>query len=398
MAAIVQSDPYGFFIRKIGYSVGLESTFSRVLDVVKLYVSKKEISTSAWEELVHSEAGWGLRNEHIADFFRSIDVIFRRKGEVLALPCLDALALAYVELNDERKFQNALRLILGSHLVLADGDIFLNFLAGAFLRDRVEPLLKLMIKAKRAALSKVTRTPQILEKILRTISIDVQATNVGGASSKQVLSDQIRRDALKPRTESLSQRIDPNRIDISEDYFRKVTGRRKDWAKSMELCLDDGSLTTKGKRFLESFEKFGLVVEDSAFAYWPFSSELEKVALSPKQLGIPDLHLWGHLLSMRNGLALDVDGEEVQEETTEEVLRLLRRMSSTYQTLSPKRHMLRREVPIGVLLHAGTGYYAAANKILPPIQKIILDEGANTEGILAYRRSKNVQGSVLFRN
>src|SRR5258708_15808929 len=100
MAATAQSDPYSIFIRKIGWSVGLENKLGRVSDLTDLYVREKDLTIQAWNHLVHDpKDGWGLKNDHVADFFRSIGLVSKQKNEIHVLPGLDALAIATLELE-----------------------------------------------------------------------------------------------------------------------------------------------------------------------------------------------------------------------------------------------------------------------------------------------------------
>ena len=52
MAATAHSDPYAIFLRKIGYSVGLEFTAERVQDLVASYIKNRDITAAGWHSLV----------------------------------------------------------------------------------------------------------------------------------------------------------------------------------------------------------------------------------------------------------------------------------------------------------------------------------------------------------
>ena len=52
MAVIVQSDPHQMLIRKVGYSVGLESLVERASALANMYADKKRITLSDWRDLV----------------------------------------------------------------------------------------------------------------------------------------------------------------------------------------------------------------------------------------------------------------------------------------------------------------------------------------------------------
>ncbi len=72
----VPSKEFSVFIRKIGYSVGLEHTLERLNDFARLYGCQDTLSYADISRLLHSPKpdGWGLdrNNEHILDVLRSL--------------------------------------------------------------------------------------------------------------------------------------------------------------------------------------------------------------------------------------------------------------------------------------------------------------------------------------
>ena len=77
MAATAHSDPYAIFMRKVGYSVGLERTLERAGDLEAMYASSRDVTASSWKELVSSQEHWGLKSDNIADVFYSLRLIQR---------------------------------------------------------------------------------------------------------------------------------------------------------------------------------------------------------------------------------------------------------------------------------------------------------------------------------
>ncbi|KAF0166273.1 MAG: hypothetical protein FD157_892 [Rhodocyclaceae bacterium] len=398
MAAIAPSEPYSIFIRKIGWSVGLEDTFSRVRDLVQLYVADKEISPASWDRLVRDEKnGWGLQTNNIADFFNALQLIKVQKREVHVLPCLDALALAYLDIENDQQFSDALKFILGSQLILADGDIFLNFLAGQFAREKVEPLLRGMILEKRARLLNVVRAPQLSERVIRSISIDVQHTNMGGAAVGKSLSETKRTTPLASRTAPLSSRLDPQKVEISDDYFRKVTGRRRDWARSLGLIDNDLALTKVGTTLLSCFRRAMGCSDDGPITCWPLSLDLERLHLLPEKLSIPRISLWDHICTVREGLKFDAAGTTEAGSATQEVFTQFESMYASYRRLCPKRDLLRREIPIGVFFHAVVACYIAKCRPLPDLRSTMEALGSDSSGSIIYRNSKNFEATISLR-
>lgn len=398
MAATAPSNPYSIFIKKIGWSVGLENTFSRVNDLVRLYVAEKEITPASWGHLLRDEKnGWGLATNNIADFFNDLQLIKVEKREVHVLPCLDSLALAYMELGDSDQFSDAFKFILGSQLILTDGDIFLNFLAGGFVREKVEPLLRGMILGKRTKLLSVVKSPQLSERVIRAVAIEVQPTNVGGAAVGKTLSEMKRTAPLSKRTTPLASRFDPQKVEISDDYFRKVTGRRKDWARSLGLIDASSNLTRIGNTLLSCFRKVMNCSDAGPITCWPLSHELERVHLLPEKLSIPRLSLWDHICAVREGLTYDLAGITKSSVVNQEVLEQFKNMYTNYRSLCPKRDLLRREIPIGVFFHAAVGCYIAKGNPLPDLPNLILGLSSDSLGSVIYRKSKNFEATISIR-
>src|SRR5438045_1364569 len=119
MAAIAQSEQFHVFMRKIGYSVGLENTFARLLDLTNLYVANGQVTISDWQKLV-SET-WGLKTDHIADVFSSLDVIHRSRRGIDIGSTLDMLGVLRLDYKtDESAFTEASKYIFALALVQFD--------------------------------------------------------------------------------------------------------------------------------------------------------------------------------------------------------------------------------------------------------------------------------------
>jgi hypothetical protein len=132
MAATAHSDPYAIFMRKIGYSVGLEHTLKRLADLEQLYVSSGDVTLASWKDLVGSEHGWGLKTDNISDVFHSLGYINCTGGDVLVLENLDSVAIASSLLEDDRERATARAFIFLWSVLLNDGEIFVNLLLAGF--------------------------------------------------------------------------------------------------------------------------------------------------------------------------------------------------------------------------------------------------------------------------
>ena len=95
MADIAESDQFSIFMRKIGYSVALEHTFSRLIDLANVYAANCHIALADWQNLVYEK--WELKTDNIADVFRALEVIQRARGTINVLPMLDMLGVLRLE-------------------------------------------------------------------------------------------------------------------------------------------------------------------------------------------------------------------------------------------------------------------------------------------------------------
>src|SRR5450830_1702606 len=72
MVGIAQPENFSIFLRKIGYSVGLENTLSRFSDFCHLYAKTPQLKNSDWKALVRKK--WDLKTENIGDVFSSLKI------------------------------------------------------------------------------------------------------------------------------------------------------------------------------------------------------------------------------------------------------------------------------------------------------------------------------------
>lgn len=94
MVATVHSDPYAIFMRRIGYSVGLEHTLQRIADLETMYLEKRDVTTASWKELVHTKHYWNLKTDNIANVFYSLRYICETPGDLLVVENLDTTGIA----------------------------------------------------------------------------------------------------------------------------------------------------------------------------------------------------------------------------------------------------------------------------------------------------------------
>jgi hypothetical protein len=147
-----RSKEFAVFIRKIGYSGGLEYTLERLRDFARLYGGQDTLTYADISRLLHAPKpnGWGLdrNNEHILDVLRSLGVVDVRRGEVAVLEAGDALGVLKRLQDGGPAFDDSIKFIFAHSLSLADGDVFFNALASCFDAEEFARRLLRMVEFK----------------------------------------------------------------------------------------------------------------------------------------------------------------------------------------------------------------------------------------------------------
>lgn len=357
MVARAQSSDFAIFMRKIGYSVGLEHTVARVADFARLYGQQDTLTIGDIKRLLHSDPphGWGLKpqNEHILDFFRSIELLTVRGGDVGVLELGEALGVLW-KLQEEEQFQITLRLLLTHALVLADGDIFLNALAVQFDEREFAGAISRLVEFKWSTLEQVFQTTQQRAAIYKAVNIEIQENNPGSRGHAG--------NRVGPLDGGVSARSGPLSmgdvarpdIQISPNYLTKTLGRRRAWATTLGLATEQGALTLLGQRLLDTLSAAGYA-GPSCMATWPLTHELAVPLFTATRLPstIPRLSSWNFMVIIGRGMNCLGDGMRVAgEREMDQLLRVMR----AYRSLNLSKSIVRNEVPVRVAYRALLGF------------------------------------------
>lgn len=352
MVGIAQPEDFSIFIRKIGYSVGLENTLDRFADFCCLYASVAQIKQGDWKKLVHDQ--WNLKTGNIADVFASLGIAEVTQQGVFAGPIGEAGAICLKMLNSDEQKRDALRHLLALAIVLSDGDIFLNCLAAQFNAQDVPTWLTRMVLGKRQRLYEIFRTQAEREAIATAITIERQKTNKGGGSKGGLnalaiggLAGGLGKLGL-PKPKDLFH-MDPP----SADYLRHVLPARREWARALGL-LSQGKegVTELGWRWLGVFGDAGFAGPSGEYSLRPTNFELEKARLAT----IPELMAsspttWSYVCNVFTGL-----GGQYRPGSCGAQARALaditRNMFEAYKEFSQDRRMVRNELPVQVAFAA----------------------------------------------
>ena len=398
MAAIAQSDRYAIFMRKIGYSVGLEYMYERVSDLVKVYVENRDISINVWNGLRNRSTYRKRDPRSFEDFFFSLRLIQRTAGDILVLENLDALAIGDGLLNSasEQEQDIARLVIILQAILINDGEIFVNLLLAGFEEEKIKSSLTKMILRKRKKIGDILQGRESQKRIGRIITIERQESNRGSTGGGQSVNSLRRTEPLQVQRFGASRASDDDSIVFSDDYFRKVPPRRKEWARSLGLWDDETGLTHRGRDFVDGLSVAGFIDEEEVFTYWPMDYELLRAGFRPNLLGEDTRGLWDCLVKFGaaySGPRVNPAGKG----DTEAVVKFIKSMMEIYKSLHVRKAMLRRELPITVAYPVAIAYACAKGEPVYDIPAAIRAEQRGAERRLAFRQSRNTGGALSVR-
>lgn len=402
MAATAPSDPLAIFLRKIGYSVGLEYTSERVKDLSLRYSRNRDITNASWHKLVtgrKEEGNWGrdqTAEKHIGDFFHSLRMIQRISGDVLILENLDALAITLELLGSEGEKRLARDFLFLWAILANDGEIFVNLLLAGFEEQQIKDKLTMMMLNKRADAIEVLKGKVSAQRISRVITIERQEKNMGSAGAGQSVASLRRTHPLQSERSGGLRPNDGGAIEFSNDYFRKVPPRRRDWAISLGLWDAQSGLTQRGRSFLDGLRERGYIDTKDCFTYWPMDYELVRSGFRQDLFGESTRSLWGCLLDFAwayNGLRT----KPRSDSDSDVAVKMVGEMIEVFQSLHARKAMLRRELPITIAYPSAIALCCARGKAALDLPAAILAEQTGKQRRLAFRRSRNTGGALSIK-
>ena len=404
MAVTAHSDPYGIFIRKIGYTGGLEHTLVRFRDLQEHYLSRRDVTLASWNELVRGDPGWKLKSDNISDAFFALRLIHRTPGDVLVLENLDAAAITAALLRDETEKHIARSLVFLWAVLVNDGELFVNFLLAGFHKPHIAVKLSAMIRHKLRVLSGTMRGTDAIKRLARVVAIDRQNTNRGSAGAGHSVISLKRTEPVQAlvRTTPLQRHgsldfegILDKAVQISDDYYRKVPPRRKDWARTLGLWSDEVGLTARGHRFVDALRSSHYICDRGFFTFWPMDYELVRSGFRPDLLQGTKT-LWTALLDFARAYA-GASVKPFEPADTDASVTQVRAMMDTYRSLHARKSMLRRELAITVAYPASVALAVARRHSVIDLPKAITYEQMGERRRIALRRSRSTGGALSVK-
>lgn len=395
MVGTAQVDDFAVFIKKVGYSVGVEALLQRATDFGERYGSVPSFREADWVWLVQER--WRLKSANVGDVFGALGIARIHNHEVFPGPIGESLGVARQLLSGET-FDQACRLLVGLAVVAADGDVFLNALRSKFERKATAKALVSMVRQKRDALFQCFQSARDREAVASAVSIERQRSNKGGRSSGG-LAAMAKGSPLRERAQGLglSKPIDVTFVEApSEDYLHKITVSRKGWAESLDLfCGED--LTDAGVDFLSLLSKSGYSCEGGPYCVWPTTFEVEAKRFDARgleRLNLPSTWQFQSAVfrAMSGHLAEPVPGSWWIEDAAQVIARIYH----AYRGLSQHRSMIRNEVPSYVAIAVSLARAFATQSRSHNVEAVLHSPLLESRGITV-RKSKTIEFAITVR-
>ena len=396
MVAKAHSSDFAIFMRKIGYSVGLEHTLARLADFARLYAGQDSLTIGDIKRLLHEKRpiGWNLepQNEHILNFFRSIEVLSVRGGDIGILEMGEALGIAR-RLQQDDSFDLTLRFLLAHALVRADGDIFLNALASHFDESEFAGRIARLVEHKWSVLEGAFRSSQQRAAIYRAVNIEIQENNPGSRSMTAAKVGPLG-GAAETGNGPLGSVSGRPEIRVSSHYLANTLGRRRFWAVSLGLAEETGAITEAGQSFVDGLAAAGYG-GPSCMATWPLSYELATPLFTSVQLPdhIPQLSSWDFMVLIGRSLGLLANVTAAAgDQQMDRVLSVVK----CFHGLNQSRSIVRNEVPVRVAYRCLLGIAIGENAV-PDYPALITSEQERPRPRLIARPSRLAELALSVR-
>lgn len=393
MVGTAQAADFAIFMRKIGYSVGLESLIARAGDFGRAYADRESFRYADWVRLV--QENWDLKSDNISDVFASLRIVRIVNRDPIPGPIGEALGILARRLDGEG-YERAVRFLVLLTVIAQDGDIFLNALASNFRREEFRSSLQQVVRSKREALFSVFGSYQEKEAVFRAVTIDRQRTNRGSSGGK-TLDSLAKGRPLTDRTTGLGlpQKLDLTRLDEpSGDYLDKVLVTRRGWAEA--LGLYHGFLTDRGIQLLSWLRESNFGYGAGPFLVWPTSFEIAKARFDLRSFStIPIQSTLDFMRVVAEGLCGRPATSSSSSPSGVPFVSYVAAVYDDFKSLSQNRSMIRNELPLEVL---GATWYAEGETNGGPVtlERSLLD-AASFEGDLVIRTSQTIELAITVK-
>lgn len=389
MLATAPSSDFTPFMRKIGYSVGLEFLLDRVRAFGVVYGDAEVFGYGDVVRLVQKD--WGLKTLNVLDVFRSLGVVSVKNGEVAILEMGDALAVTWRD-RDNIDYESASAFYLTHAIVSADGDIFLNALASGFDEEGFRQSIERMIEHKWSILETRFSTADLRRRFYKAVNIELQANNSGSRGG------QGRGLGLPPVGSPLghgplSGPVSRPAIQLSADYLRKTLVTRRAWALALGLADAAGNPTSQGRNLLNAVSDAGFG-GPSCIAMWPLDHEVYPTGIGSGDY-YPRLDSWSFMVVVAKGLGLIDEPVPWGAGVHERAINDVERWFSLYWSINQSKRMVRNQM-LGRVLYRLEIAKSLGQAPLP-LPTVFDREMESDSPRLTARRSREAELAIALR-
>lgn len=413
MVATARSDLFDGLVRKIGYSVGLEFLSARVLELAQTFFAQRSLDGGDWRTLVQDS--WNRKSpqaeQHIADVYSQLQLVRRHNKAVHVLPALEVLSILFSDPPDwltggeggigEDSHAKAVRFVLALKVLEADGDIFLNALASRFEPQQLGVRLKQMIRHKRRLVGPLFKQAASIRLMMAAVSIRNQ-TEAQGKPKRQTYAERSRAfmsGATVAEGVVPSEEWWDSEVFISEDYLEKACLTRGNWAEEFGLFTrSEGTLTELGGQLLREADRLGISFEHSdttAYAFWPYVSDLSRMSLTPKLLGIRSLTSWDLTETLAN-VFLRATGPEFpgsEPADRDELAMALNAIHARYRAVN-RRGTIRHDLPLYIAEPVVAYWFGNTRRAIPNIRDFVRAEGMRRDRFVDFVMIHGTEGGL----
>ena len=403
MADIVHSSGRHLLVRKIGYSAGLENTRARLALLVDMYSTEHQITDTDWTNLVQQKYRRDAKL-HFENFFKVINVLRREQGRLVALPTLEALTILRKLLPAERElFDAAIDPILLFALTLADGELLGNLMCARFISENVEDQLSIYREAKLQYFYNTYKNENDRRELHRCIDFKElpkpkkkDARPKGPFADTRLLEDEGQKGPFTSARQLENEDPYDFRVSLSDDWYKKVPGRRESWARDLGLW-SEGGCTDRGTAYLSLLRSFlpKGIAESRAAILMPTDLEFSANYLT-WELGLEDLVSFDKLLTGIGQLFIE-DSATPFDLSEAELVQLVRKTKELFSANDLRFSRIRKELPLTIFALVLLGLSVSRGTVCPSPSDIVERFQASKTDVLV-RKSRNSLYSFSLTN
>ena len=356
-----------FYSRRIGYSVGLDSVYPRLVELAQLYVEHKKFDITVWNKAVNS---WGVKTkvefskqsakksissaDHISNFMFYLDILNKSNNLIYATETLEVTSIL-LKILDKTNQSIFSKVFLLNKIMEKDGDYYANFLNSNFDVEKSLNKIELLFEIKKEELLKYYKNKVLIDYINSALSFNVnKPKNIN--------------DLDEDEAKSLLKEQKVNNLNKAMDF-------RKRWSNEKGLNLFSNKvLTEDGVQYLDFLKSQKIYdANNDVFIIWPTYLEIFQKRIMQKEiqsLAFNQMELYENYIKRltRNNSNILNDRDAFE---------ILTFIINEYKNLDAGRAKLRNQIKSNTLKYIFYAYIASKDYQFFDLEDFILKESAS---------------------